>query len=116
MSRLPEEKGRQALAAVLRYGAMSSTLIMALGLGLMFLEGPAAPLDRGLRPELTFQSLIRFDSGAITVLGILLLLLTPILRIAAAVVTFALERDYQYVLISLGVLAVVFVSIGFAIR
>ncbi len=35
--------------------------------------------------------------------------------VVAAVVSFALEREYKYFLISLGVLAVVLLSIGFAI-
>ncbi len=46
------------------------------------------------------------DASAIIQLGVLLLIATPIARVIAAVIAFALERDRFYVAISLIVLAV----------
>jgi uncharacterized membrane protein len=43
----------------------------------------------------------------ITILGFLILLATPGLRIIVACIQFSREREYKYVLISLGVLAVI---------
>jgi uncharacterized membrane protein len=57
---------------------------------------------------------LRVDPPAVAELGLLLLLLTPILRIVVAATTFGLERDHKYMFIALGVLAVVMLSIGFA--
>ncbi len=48
----------------------------------------------------------RGDAAAIVVLGILLLIATPVARVAFAVVAFAIERDRLYVAISVVVLAV----------
>ena len=108
MTRLSEERGQEAIAAVLRYGSLAATVVMALGLALMLFRGTAGSLPAYHR--------IRLDDAAVTECGILLLLLTPIFRIIVAAVAFALERDFKYVAISLGVLAVVLVSIGFAVR
>jgi uncharacterized membrane protein len=43
----------------------------------------------------------------ITIVGFLILLATPGLRIIVAAIQFLREREYKYVLISLGVLAVI---------
>jgi uncharacterized membrane protein len=118
MVRISEEKGERAIALVLRYGSLISTLIMALGLGLMLLRGPAKSLATYHRIRLSalFPMLVRFDPAALTEAGILLLLLTPLFRILVATISFALERDLKYVLIALGVLAIVLLSISFAIE
>jgi len=118
MVRVSEEKAERTIAWVLRYGSLTSTLIMALGLGLMLLRGPATSLAayHRIRLSMLFSNLIHFDPAALTEFGILLLLFTPIFRILVAVVTFALEREHKYVLISLGVLLVVLLSVGLAIE
>jgi len=118
MSRFSQDKAERAIAVVLRYGSLISTLIMALGLGLMLLRGPALsiPAYHRIRLSLLLPMLVRFDPAALTEFGVLLLLLTPLFRILVAMGSFALERDFKYVLISLGVLVTVLVSISFAIE
>ena len=118
MNDLTEDKARSAIAAILRYGSLISTLVMALGLVLILLGGP---VSFGSGAQLVsfrtlFPRVIRLDAAGIAELGILLLLVTPILRIIVAGIAFGLEREYKYVLISLGVLAVVCGSIGLAVR
>ncbi len=118
MVKFSKERAERAIAFVLRYGSLFATIIMGLGLTLLFVRGGVtggASFHRiGMRVLL--PRLLRFDPAAITESGILLLLLTPIFRIVVAIATFALERDYKYVAISLGVLGVVLLSISFAIR
>jgi uncharacterized membrane protein len=118
MVTIPEETSERVIAGVLRYGSLISTLTMALGLGLMLVRGPAVslPVYHRIRLSLLVSGLIRFDPAALTELGILLLLFTPVFRIIVAVVTFALERDAKYVLISLSVLVVVLLSLSLAIQ
>ena len=50
------------------------------------------------------------SARAIIMLGLLLLIATPVSRIAISVVTFALERDWRYVAITALVLAILLVS------
>jgi uncharacterized membrane protein len=118
MVRFSEEKSERAIAVALRYGSLISTLVMALGLGLMLLRGSAMSLATYHRIRLSqlFSLVVRFDPAGLTELGVLLLLLTPLFRILVAIISFALERDLKYVLIALGVLSVVLLSISFAIE
>jgi uncharacterized membrane protein len=115
--RFSPDKADQAIAAVLRYGAFLSTLVMAVGICMMLARGSMIPMESGHRIQLgsLFTGVLRARPTAIIELGILTLLLTPIARIVTAIITFALERDGKYVLVSLGVLAVVLLSISFAI-
>jgi uncharacterized membrane protein len=111
-------KGEHAIAVVLRYGALLSTVIMAVGIALAVFRGSlggfaAHPV---IHPRDLFPHLLRLDPLAVVELGILMLLFTPIARIVVAVAGFAEERDLKYVLISLGVLAIVLLSISFAIE
>jgi uncharacterized membrane protein len=118
MTALTQEKADRAISVVLRYGSLISTVIMTLGLVLMLVHRPARRLAgfHRIHPAELFPLLIRADPAAVTEFGILLLLFTPIFRIVVAVVSFALQRDMKYVLISLGVLLVVLLSISFAIE
>ena len=118
MMRFTQEQGEHAISLVLRYGSLSSAVLMALGLALMLLRGSATSLAGFHRVEaaVLLAGLVRSDPAAVTELGVLLLLLTPIFRIIVAGIAFGLEREYKYVLISLGVLAVVCGSIGLAMR
>ena len=118
MMRLAQAKSERAIAIVLRYGSLISTVIMAVGLGLALVAGRThalAPYER-VDLSLLLGNLVRFDPPAITALGLLLLLLTPIFRIVVAAISFALERDLKYFLISLGVLGVVLISIRLAME
>ncbi len=123
MTRLTPEKAEHAIALVLRYGSLLATLIMALGLGVWLVRGGLSAMPQFHRPPAhriavaaLAPELVKFNPAAMIELGVLLLLLTPIFRILVAIVTFALERDYKYVLVSVGVLAVVLLSISFAIE
>ena len=62
-----------------------------------------------------FMKLLALDPRAVTGIGILLLLLTPVFRVFAAVITFGMERDLKYFLISSGVLLIVLASIAFSV-
>jgi len=56
------------------------------------------------------------DVGSrLTWAGVLLLLATPVLRIVVALLLFVRERDWRYVWVSLGVLAIVLASSWFGV-
>jgi uncharacterized membrane protein len=56
------------------------------------------------------QGIATGDPATIIQLGILLLIATPVARVAFALVAFAIERDRLYVAVSLIVLAVLLFS------
>jgi uncharacterized membrane protein len=109
-----EDNRQRVIAAVLRYGSTVSTVVMMLGVALAFLRGGAKADARPLSPGALVMKAFELDPLGVTELGILLLLLTPALRVLAAAITFGLERDLKYVLISCGVLLIVLGSIGAA--
>jgi uncharacterized membrane protein len=115
MVEFSDEKAQDAISAVLRYGSLFSTLIMAVGLALALGRRAMPPLTPLSATDL-LDSALRLDPAGITGLGILLLLLTPVFRVVVAAVSFGLERDIKYFVISLGVFAVVLASIIFAIH
>ncbi len=110
-----------AISLVLRVGVVTSVLVIAVGLGLMFahhgsylaLRGPLS--YRALTSTSTsfphsFSALghaLAHDEGrGVVVLGVLILILTPVLRVAVGVVSFAYEKDAPMALVTLFVLAV----------
>ncbi len=61
------------------------------------------------------RSAAQLNSGSLMQFGLLLLIATPVARVMMAVVGFALERDWLYVVVSLIVLAVLLASLARAI-
>ena len=64
---------------------------------------------RGLREIM--ESAWRIRSVGIIQLGLLLLIFTPVARVAFSVIAFLLERDYMYVAFTLIVLTVLLLSV-----
>jgi uncharacterized membrane protein len=75
----------------------------------------AAPAAGSLAAATSFSNLparlASLEPLAVSQLGLLVLLATPVTRVAASVIGFALERDRLYTAITLAVLAILLVSI-----
>jgi uncharacterized membrane protein len=104
------------ISNVLRGGVLLSAVVIAAGVIAFYWRYLAAG-GRGVsnRPfphNLTgvAQGLSSGDPLAIIALGLLILLATPVLRVAVSIVAFALERDWRYTVITSLVLAILIVS------
>ena len=118
-----EAELNDTIGNVLRYGVVLSSAVVALGLALMLLAPPAgAPgsLQEMLTtnfgvPTLTLSSLLNgvASGNAISVLelGTLILVATPLTRVAASVLLFLREKDMLYVGITLLVLSMLLFAI-----
>ena len=110
-----------AISLVLRIGVVVSVAVVAVGLGLMFAHHPAYLPIRGhfsyraLTSKSTSfphsfgslgHSIAQGDGRGIVVLGVLILILTPILRVAVGVLSFLYEKDPPMALVTLYVLIV----------
>lgn len=62
-----------------------------------------------------FNSAVHLQSTGLMQLGLLLLIATPVARVAFSVVGFSLERDRMYVVVSLIVLTVLVISLLHAV-
>ena len=104
-------------------GVVTSMATVLLGLLLMFVHHPdylqsAADLQRLTTPGAAFpntlgevaRGVVAGSGQAVVVLGLLLLIATPILRVAVSLVGFALQRDRTYTVICAVVLIVLLIS------
>jgi len=119
-----EEKIRKvelAISLVLRIGVVLSVAVIGAGLGLMFAHHAAYVSITGkfsyqhLTSETSLfphsfsalgRSIVRGDGRGIVVLGVLILILTPILRVAVGVLSFIYEKDPPMTIVTLYVLIV----------
>lgn len=108
------------LSNLLRAGVMLAASVIAFG-GILYLvqRGMSAPEYRAFHREpvelRTISGILQdagsFHARGIIQLGLLLLIATPVARVAFSVYAFARERDFQYVLITLIVLGLLFYSL-----
>ena len=122
---LPTE---EIIGWILRVGVSASAVCILLGMIVLFATGEtgygAAITDLSqltrytsdaqgrfpTTPAEVIAGLAQFKPYAIIALGLLLLILTPIIRVAASIVIFLLERDYAYVAITAIVLLILIIS------
>jgi len=105
---------------LLRAGVLLAAAVVLIG-GVLYLAGhngdrigyrqfsPGGPAIQSVAGIL--QSASHLDSEGLIQLGLLLLIATPVARVALAVVGFTLERDRLYAVVSLIVLAILTFSL-----
>ena len=105
---------------LLRSGVLLAAAVVLLGAAIYLSRHATEPTDfhtfRGEAAALrTVPAIVRgaahFHGKSIIQLGLLLLIATPVARVAFSVVGFAIERDYLYVVLTLVVLAVLLYSL-----
>ena len=112
--RIEELIGRLLISGVL----LSAFVVFVGGFVFLIRHGGETPSYRTFRGEpealRTVHGLISWDSfrhgRGLIQLGLVLLIFTPIARVAFAIIGFARERDWMYVSISVFVLAVLLIS------
>ena len=117
-----DEAFELAISRVLRTGVIISATLIAFGFATSFLVGWNGSLT-GAPPSLvdpaSFEGMMdglrQLRPIAITQLGLLVLIATPVVRVAISVAGFAREHDLLYVAITLVVLGMLLASL-FLIR
>jgi uncharacterized membrane protein len=115
-----EKRVERTIGALLQTGVIAAALVVLTG-GMLYLARYAsAPTDfrlfHGEPSDLRHASGILKDAAAlrprgIIQLGLLLLIATPVARVAFTVFAFAYARDWRYVFITLVVLALLIYSL-----
>ncbi len=121
-----------AVSGVLRVGVVISSSVIAAGVALTFVSSASYTSARRAVPQLrrgvlhpaglhaprTVAAVVNGvghgDGPALVMLGLLLLIATPVLRVAVSTIGFALDHDTRFVLITLVVLAVLVGSFAIA--
>jgi uncharacterized membrane protein len=112
-----KDKDMQAIIGwILRVGIITSMAIVVVG-GILYIyhNGYSITDYRAFKkvpdfisdPAGVFDGLLAFNGQAIIQLGIILLIATPVLRVAFAAIGFLVEKDYLYTLISVIVLLII---------
>ena len=114
-TRWSDEKIEQLMAGLLRAGVVTAAVVVFIG-GVLDVaqEGTAVPQYRAFHGEpsdLRNVAGILADARALRArgiiqLGLLVLIATPVARVAFALVAFALQRDRTYVIVTLAVLSI----------
>ncbi len=123
----PQDKiGRAELiiSRLLRVGMLTSLSIVAIGVALMFVHHPdymqspkaLEPLRHGENVFPTtlgdvFRGAIAGQGRSVVLLGVFALFLTPVLRVATSIVTFMIERDWKFAVITSCVLLFLVLSL-----
>jgi uncharacterized membrane protein len=115
-----DEKTEIVIGNLLRAGVLLAAVVVVFGAALYLGS------NRGPHPDLrTFRSepsslrsvagvvrsAVHLDSRGIMQLGLLLLVLTPVVRVLFSAIAFTMERDFTYVVISLFVFVVLVYSL-----
>jgi uncharacterized membrane protein len=117
---LTEEKMERLISVLLRVGVVSASILVLAG-GILYLcqYGHVLPHYQTFQGEpLYLRTLggilgaaMSLDSRGTIQLGLLILILTPVARVAFSVVAFAAQRDRLYVVVTLIVLTVLFYNL-----
>jgi uncharacterized membrane protein len=107
------------MGKVLRFGvALAALLVAAGGVAYLMQRWRGATHFRAFPGAVSFTTLrsiahgaLALDPAAIIALGLVVLVLTPVARVAFALVAFAEQRDRLYVTFSLIVLGVLFIGL-----
>lgn len=105
----------EVIGWILQIGVILSTALIISGLLLLPTQPGGFSAQRLLNFPQTLadiqHGLFRLRPQAIISLGLIVLIATPVIRVAASIIAFALEEDRKYVIITIIVLAILLFSI-----
>lgn len=120
-ARWDDERVEQIIGNLLRWGVIISAIVVQIG-GIVYLirhgwEMPRYAVFRGEPSDLRsipgiVEGFFGLRGRSVIQFGLLLLIATPVARVAFSMVAFALERDRMYVVITAIVLGVLVYSLA----
>jgi uncharacterized membrane protein len=112
-----------AISYILRLGVITSIALVTFGMCLTFLhhpdytthtqpvkEVPQVAKDFPSTLSATWTSLREFHGQGFVILGLLVLLITPVIRVAVSIFAFAIQKDWPFVCITTLVLLILILS------
>lgn len=114
--RMQDTDMENVIGYLLRYGVITASLVvLAGGIVYLFRHGHQVPdygqfrgePDKMRNPRLMWQAVMRGEGRPLIQLGLLILIATPIARIAFSIFGYLLEKDYLYTVLTVIVLLVI---------
>lgn len=122
-SKFTDNQLQNTIGNVLRYGVLSALTVTLLGGIILLLKDSqqvvsfSTFIEKDQNLFLVFKNILNgvkeWNGESIIFLGILLLFLTPALRLLLSLFSFLLEKDRMYVIITSIVIAVIILSVSF---
>jgi len=118
---MSDKRAEEIIGILLRTGVtIAAIVVFASGIPYLIWHGSAKPDYHIFRSEPNhlrhisgiIKASTALDPAAIIQLGILILIATPVARVAFSVFAFAAERDWMYVIVTLIVLALLLFSLS----
>jgi uncharacterized membrane protein len=102
-----------AIARILQWGIGVSVALVAIGVGLMLLDGisPLDPTFPPFDPRVVVAQMLALEPAGFLWLGLALTIATPSVRVAASLAGYLRQGDRRMALVSLGILVVIALSI-----
>jgi uncharacterized membrane protein len=101
----------RAVQVTLLMGLIPSGLLMVSGLFIALISGQPRPDTSPPGIGTLVQTALRFDGVALLSLGVVLLMLTPLLRVVVLAAGWSLRRDWRFALVALSVLSLLAISL-----
>lgn len=107
------EKVELIISKSLRVGVVISAIFIIIGLAILLITGKSGYTANYFPTTLygIFKGLLALKSYAVILTGLLILILTPVFRVAISILVFLKEKDYLYVKITTFVLIVLLFSL-----
>lgn len=102
-----------SIGKALRVGVVLATTVMVIGVILLLINGGATGYAANhvpIRPSEIFAGIGTLKPFAVMMLGLFLLIMTPVLRVIVSIYAFVVEHDYLYVVITTIVLVILIIS------
>ena len=109
-----KEKTCTYVSTILLFGSLSAAGLLVFGLGILFFQAQTPDhLPDLIRPDFSdmLSRLLRGEPTGIINLGILVMMITPFLRVVMAAFSFFWERDLRYAAVALGVMVILLFTI-----
>lgn len=101
----------EIIVKLLRIGVLISATLIMIGLIMMYIKGGADYKNSDIASfGVVFKGILEFEPVSIIMLGLLVLIITPVLRVAISLLVFAREKDYLYVKVTAVVLFILVIS------
>jgi uncharacterized membrane protein len=100
----------EAVHRILIVGLAASALLMVIGVAIELAQRQTLPTTV-LPPALAIRQAFHLDASGFLSLGVLMLILTPLLRVVGSLIVFVWERDGRYAAITGLVLIVMLISL-----
>jgi uncharacterized membrane protein len=102
-----------AIARILQWGIGVSVALIAIGVGLMLVDGisPLDPTFPPFDPRVVVAEMRALEPAGFLWLGLALTIATPSVRVAASLVGYLRQGDRRMALVAVGILAVIALSV-----